>query len=281
MPTYRDISITLQSQYDARTIPEYPPLNSSATSSPDKSVPPGSSIFSLPPSKVAEVYIPNYASSQLWIEYSCPFPGQRSETKYYYFKLFVKGRCLLSWGVGDQDSWAGKVAWGIFDGGSDFEGKKLVEKRAFFFPSDEVVQREENGFEIKVFRAKARKKENFSMDRLRSKRDADPGNGLRTRNAGPLHRGEPRTMYTYALIDALDQPRATFRWHCRTSGMLSNKERLSPAANSWQSSSSPWATDLSQEVTSQILLPAPPDAPSRPKVLFSSHRQLPRSQKTN
>ena len=46
---------------------------------------------------------------------------------------------------------------GLFDAGSDFEGKRVVEKRGLFFPSKEKA-RVGGGFEVRVFRAKARKR---------------------------------------------------------------------------------------------------------------------------
>lgn len=48
--------------------------------------------------------------------------------------------------------------YALFNAGTDFEGKKVVEKRGLFFPK-RVKGNAANGFEIRVFRAKARKRE--------------------------------------------------------------------------------------------------------------------------
>lgn len=31
-----------------------------------------------------------------------------------------------------------------------------------------------------------------------------------------MKKSEPRKMYTYAMIDPVDQPYAVFKYHCRT-----------------------------------------------------------------
>jgi hypothetical protein len=173
MPTYRDISINLKSQYDALTIPEFtPPLSVFAT--PPRRLRTTESFFSfsehkvshlenhLPgsfssprPSRITTVYVPIYPGSQFWIHYACP----EAEGRFYYFKLFVRGQCVLSWGIGDEDGYQGRLAFGVYDGGEDFEGKKVLEKRAFFFPTADAGARKSGSFEIKVYRSHARKRE--------------------------------------------------------------------------------------------------------------------------
>lgn len=46
--------------------------------------------------------------------------------------------------------------------------------------------------------------------------------------AGRMKRIEPRRMYTYALVDAKDQPYAVFKYHCRSA----SKSRSSPDVES-------------------------------------------------
>ena len=81
-----------------------------------------------------------------------------ADVRFYYFKLFAGGKCILSWGVGEQDDWCGKTMYALFNAGTDFEGKKVVEKRGLFFPK-RSKRGSVNGFEIRVFRARARKRE--------------------------------------------------------------------------------------------------------------------------
>lgn len=171
MPTYRDISISLQSQYDALTIPEYP-LPGALTR--DEDSPPfpcgtQTACFSIanatveipdPEVHVAEIGIPVYPSSQFWISYACPPPFSSREFRFWYLKLFIDGDCLVSWGAGEQEDYDGKTMFNLCDSGTDFEGKRVVVKRAFFFPSeDEIIGKPTGGFEIQVFRSKARKRE--------------------------------------------------------------------------------------------------------------------------
>ena len=35
---------------------------------------------------------------------------------------------------GEQENWRGKTIFGLYDAGTDFEGKRVVEKRGLFFP---------------------------------------------------------------------------------------------------------------------------------------------------
>lgn len=172
MPTYRNISISLQSQYDALTIPEHA-LPSARVRPPSSLLVPGGGhldCFSVAEGivdisdanrGVAEVGIPVYPCSQFWISYGCVPPFIDSECRYYYFKLYANGKCIVSWDVGEPDDWSGKVMFGLFDGGTDFEGRRVVEKRGFLFLTEKenAVDRVGGSFEIRVFRSKARRRE--------------------------------------------------------------------------------------------------------------------------
>ena len=231
MPEYAGFTISLTSQYDAATIPEdnvrivtTPTLRSlhldnlttgespGLTQHPDKTF---SDLHkqSSSTSTVIETYIPIYPSSQFWICYDCPPPDwdEEQEVKYYYFKLFFDGKCVLSWGVGEQDNWRGKTIFGLFDGGRDFEGKRIVEKRGLFFPDASVV--DPGGFEIRVFRAKARRREPV---RYQSVSEVVGGGGypgsLDLTSIGKVHKGEKKGLYAYALLDARDEPWVVFRY---------------------------------------------------------------------
>ena len=101
-----------------------------------------------------------------------------SEVKYYYFKALIGGQCVLSWGVGEKDGWRGKVSFGIFDGGTDFEGNSAVERRAFFFPRKHKGCGDVHGgmFDIRVYRSKARKREKLALQKFDEK--ASKGSGF-------------------------------------------------------------------------------------------------------
>lgn len=210
MPTHRSVTITLQSQYDAHTIPE--------TLSP-------SSRNLLPiANRTITANIPIYPASQFWIAYQCPLPPPAKpggdETRFYYFKLYVldsslegqgaNGRCVLSWGVSEEQDWLGKVVCGFWDAGTDFEGKKVVEKRGLFFPKDDEGR---GGFEIRVFRAKARRREEVKHEAF-----LEDGRALKLTAIGRKKKGERQRFYTYALIDPKDVPFVAFRYLFRTKG---------------------------------------------------------------
>lgn len=181
MPTYRGISISLQSQYDALTIPEFPPPPASTPATPPKRRyrdGRSTSSFSSPtPPRIAVVYVPIYSGSQFWINYACPAIDEN--TKFFYFKLFVKGRCLLSWGVGKEEHLSGRVTFAIFDGGTDFRGKRVLEKRSFFFQNAGAGQGKGGNFEIRVFRSKARKGEPARFEKFELGEDNDAQNGFK------------------------------------------------------------------------------------------------------
>lgn len=180
MPTHRGIFVTLQSQFDALMIPEYPPSNQA----------PQDTGLSPPLGPTIETEIPRYPGSRFWIVYSClpPVlahisatdlwtPGRPAsplhhdvegqQVKYFYFKLYLVGvsEAVVSWGVEAGQGWEGKVGFGFFDAERDFQGKQVVEKRGLFFglqtraDVDDESQERDEGFQLKVFRAKGRIRE--------------------------------------------------------------------------------------------------------------------------
>lgn len=104
------------------------------------------------------MYVPRYPGSQFWIRYSCVRPRNESQIRYYYFKLFLGGEPVVSWGCGEKDGWIGKTMFAPFHTGTDSEGTRLREMRGFFFPSDDGVGKED-WLEIRVFRSKARRRD--------------------------------------------------------------------------------------------------------------------------
>ncbi|RMY56363.1 hypothetical protein D0863_13001 [Hortaea werneckii] len=248
MPTHRGITLALQSQYDALTIPEASlpsamPVPEDGLvdfaigegredrflvedSCTDSGV--SGTVYYLDPAlRTAHVSIPIYASSQFWIVYACPEPsfGIRPENnvkvRYFFFKLLVRGQCIVSWGCGEQQGWQGKTMFGLVNSGSDFERRRGVEKMGFFFPpySSEAYDGSECAdtvaFEVQVFRSWARRRERTEMDGMLSNKEIEwkLGNRLSMHSLGIMKKGEPNRRYTYALIDAVDEPYATFKYH--------------------------------------------------------------------
>jgi hypothetical protein len=149
MPTYRSITISFVSQYDILAIPEYPPPE-----------PPPGSLCTQPTLINTEldlisVYIPTYPCSQFWISYSIapPYPPKAL----FYFKLFLKGACIVSWGCGKEDDYRGKTMFGLFGSGTNWKGEPEFQKRVLCF-GEGYRSSDDDLLEIKVYRCKGRKR---------------------------------------------------------------------------------------------------------------------------
>ncbi|KAK5173788.1 uncharacterized protein LTR77_002469 [Saxophila tyrrhenica] len=168
------------------------------------------------------VLLPATPSAQFWLSYACPDPAVAfgEETKFLYFKVVLKGRCVLSWSVGAKDEWKGKAVVGFFEKEGEDDGGMRVEKRGFFFPGPEVLGRDwvsgwQEGMKIHVFRAKGRKRCELAYEAfeefggLGSETDGE-GAGMQT--VGIKQNGDKQRMYTYALVDEKTEPFAKFVW---------------------------------------------------------------------
>ena len=153
MPTYRSITVTLISQFDVLTLPEFaPPTHSTDPFSPTPT------LIDTRQSLVS-VYVPTYPNSQFWIAYSVAAPHPPNAT--FYFKLFVNGTAVLSWGCAKDDGFKGKTMFGIFETKLP-DGSKALERRLLGFrPDDPKATKMHKGslsdvMEIRVFRARGR-----------------------------------------------------------------------------------------------------------------------------
>ncbi|KAL9639943.1 MAG: hypothetical protein Q9164_000612, partial [Protoblastenia rupestris] len=220
MPTYRSITLSLISQYDILTIPEYAP----PTYPNDP--------FSTAPTLVdtehclVSVYIPTYPSSQFWLSYSISPP--HPPKLLYYFKLYINGQETVCWGCGEDDGYKGKTMFGLYDTGITRGKKPVIEHRVLCFTplraEDDVAPNSlSNVMEIRVFRAKGRKRVSPELrpfhgppsdakdGKQKAPRQNAMSDGIDLVNAGILPHKHPRRFYKYALLDPLDQPFATFR----------------------------------------------------------------------
>lgn len=147
MPTYRSITISLVSQFDIMNIPEFAPPDApkGSYSTLPVLIDPGQSLVS--------VYIPTYPSSQFWISYSIAPPHPPKAL--YYFKLFLHGSCVVSWGCSKEDGYKGRTMFALFGSGEIHKGHALLERRALSFGSETAA--DANFMEIKVYRSKGRK----------------------------------------------------------------------------------------------------------------------------
>jgi hypothetical protein len=140
MPEHNSIRIRLVSQYDALFIPEFhSPIENSHQSA----------------IRNIDTYIPNYSASHFWIRYACDPTTQDPELRFFYFKLYIAGEFAVAWGCGAQDEWNGETFFLPSNSGSA-DGSR--EKLGLFFPSDAEGSSEVPTFEIRVYRANARKR---------------------------------------------------------------------------------------------------------------------------
>ena len=238
MPTHAGITISLQSQYDALTLPEHdvhittvsPSLSALANHTPTHNEHPDKTFanhhHSPAATPIVTASVPAYPHSQFWLSYACAPPpldddGEEEAFAFYFFKLFVNGVCILSWGVGARDQWKGKTVFGLFDGGRDFEGARVVERRGLFFGAEAA----RGGFEVWVHRAKARRREGVKLVGVADVLGGGGEGGVDLKGIGRAERGERQRYYMYALLDAREEPMVRFRYRFESEGEIAQPSR--------------------------------------------------------
>ncbi|KAL8671813.1 MAG: hypothetical protein Q9168_003697 [Polycauliona sp. 1 TL-2023] len=153
MPVSRNITINLVSQFDILNIPEYAP-----PAIPDD---PFSTLSARVDNSLVTCYVPTYPLSQFWFSYSVSPP--HPPKAWYYFKLFINGASVVSWGCGERDGFKGRTMYGLYDSGYHWMGVPDVAARAFTFANDSSTQQSLTNtlaqvMEIRVYRARGRKR---------------------------------------------------------------------------------------------------------------------------
>ncbi|KAF3040718.1 hypothetical protein E8E12_007015 [Didymella heteroderae] len=208
MPTYRSINIALHSQFGIEPIPEYNPPPSPFAPFPDHHA---ITSHVNDATSTCSVYIPALAGSQFWIAYSVSPPVP--EGHYFLFKLYIEGENVVNWSSGKEDAWMGKTMFGLFDAGNG----KTIEKRVLCFSAPDKEGRVRDGsVEIRVHRANGRKRIERVTKVYGETGHAKREGGISLVNAGRAGPEQPKRFYKFALIDPVDQPFATFRYHYRT-----------------------------------------------------------------
>lgn len=162
MPSYRSITLSLISQYDILTIPEYAPLEVSSDD-PFVTTTSNNPVLIDAAKSLVSVYVPRYPGSQFWLRYciSPPYPPKAL----YYFKMFLNGIELVSWGCGKDEGYKGKTMWALYDIGVEWMGERAIERKVLCFGPDEDAGSNDikagndlgQVMEIRVYRAKGRK----------------------------------------------------------------------------------------------------------------------------
>ncbi|KAF2139585.1 uncharacterized protein K452DRAFT_232259, partial [Aplosporella prunicola CBS 121167] len=220
MPTYKGITLSVRAAVNnTEPLPELPPPPSSAISFEDSH------------NATISVYVPSSPKTQFWLAYSVkPSKAIHSiDTQFFVFKLFLDGRHVVTWGVGEEDQWKGKTVFGLWE---NFECKAGVERRVFVFggPVKKEQQEEDNNgdrdessgvLEIRILRAKGRQRIAKLLEGFENTKIGKEGSGgVELTSAGAAKGDHPRRFYRYALLDPTDKPFATFRYYHRTLDQL-------------------------------------------------------------
>ncbi|KAL0256939.1 hypothetical protein SLS55_007748 [Diplodia seriata] len=242
MPTYKNITLSLRSSaHETAPLLEFPPPPHL----------PGVRIEDAR-SSTATVYVPASPGLTFWIAYHIKPPAylEDPDVKYFLFKLYMEGRHVVTWAVGEEDGWKGKTMFGLFENAAWRGG---VEKRAFAFAAgregdggDVDVERdhEERFMEVRVLRASARKRvQRETPELMETEVGREGAGGIKYDflpvetighpcesveltaenslvNAGCLKKENPKRFYEFVLIDSLKEPFAKFRYYYRSVDQL-------------------------------------------------------------
>lgn len=184
MPEYRSIHISLHSQFDIETLPEYYPAAKEYYIS--------HGITGLVPQLVnaetstCSVYIPVFPGSIFWVGYSVSPPVPAGQL--FLFKLYINGAHVVSWSTGQEEQWKGKTMFGLFESPEDESGRRRVEKRALSFKAADMRgggqteapdMFDENAcIEIRVHRATGRQRVERELQEYVNTEHAKNANGI-------------------------------------------------------------------------------------------------------
>ncbi|RMZ92241.1 hypothetical protein DV736_g524, partial [Chaetothyriales sp. CBS 134916] len=209
MVKFRGIEISIISQFDIRSLPEF---RYRQTASPC-----GRQLDSVQ-SAIVSCYVPIYPGSQIWVEYG--IDGPHPPNALYFFKILFNERVITSFGCGRENSYRGKMMYNLIAQGQDsLLGGIPIVRQALFFCSEieDRPGRKEDIIEVRIHRVEHRK-------RIRQLQDGEggastqwcPQETLQLVDGGLLEHGFPRRRYKYQLVDAVDEPYATFKFFCRS-----------------------------------------------------------------
>ncbi|KAH7152995.1 hypothetical protein EDB81DRAFT_855491 [Dactylonectria macrodidyma] len=171
---------------------------------------------------LVSVYIPSAPGSQFRIHYSvnCMFPEPPC---YVYFKIFLNGRNITSWGVDPVVQASGSVTRALFepDDRWHYEDDGVIHRRQgiearclYFLPASSGTSVADDGglIEVQVFRSKGRKRRVPLLAQHRGRESY----GIVSPSGGLLDSPEDAYYYSWHLIDPKECPFASFRFHYRS-----------------------------------------------------------------
>lgn len=149
MPTSQGIAVHLhmQREYGSHALMEYAPSSiTAAINNQDEAI-------SLDDGRTATVFTPVFPASRFWIAYQVNTTEVIST--YFYFKLIVDGRHIVSWGTGEKEKYQGSTKHALFKADLVSETRLLdAAQRGFTFPSCPAA----GCIEVQVYRSNARRR---------------------------------------------------------------------------------------------------------------------------
>ena len=154
MPSLRGVTVSLISQQDLLTIPEYsvPPSEHLDTPKPSPSSFHFPSIH--PSTPTTTVLVPTYPADRLWLSYAVP--GPPTPAAHYFFRLLLDGRPLVAWGCGHDHQHKGKLAFAIVR--DHVDNNSLIRKALCFAAEPRDGDAAGRGLEVHVHRVRARRR---------------------------------------------------------------------------------------------------------------------------
>ncbi|KAH7395812.1 hypothetical protein BKA64DRAFT_745977 [Cadophora sp. MPI-SDFR-AT-0126] len=247
MPTHRGIKISVVSQLELKLHPEFPHPESSQFTYRSPDVRKGTAAYAdwTPPSassdskadrllgrqSVVSVYIPSIPATRFWMRYNIAEAATHSE--WFYFKLFMNGRHITSWGTNAKTKPSGQVMRGLFEPSDrwnyKYEGTVFrnmgTEARPFIFGyEDEERSAAKDGglIEVMVFRARGRKRKLPKPTDFKNQE----GYGIIMPSGGLLDKPQEAKFYDWHLKDPKDSPFALFKFHYRSWDNLINLQLI-------------------------------------------------------
>lgn len=163
------------------------------------------------------VYIPSCPATRFWIRYAispdCP------PARFFYFKLYLNGRHVTSWGTNPKKTPKGQVMRALFNPELEHnaQSERLgIQARQFFFADHKSYgpsARDGGLIEVRCFRAKGRRRVAPAPGDFRGGQE---GYGLDLPKGDMLGAPEDTHFYDWHLMDPKDLPYARFKFHYRT-----------------------------------------------------------------
>ncbi|CAG8983797.1 hypothetical protein HYALB_00006763 [Hymenoscyphus albidus] len=166
------------------------------------------------------VYVPAVPDTRWWLKYRI---HKEAEHQLFFFKFFINGREIVSWGHDAAKNPFGQVSRAFFDPSDEFvyedeDGTIYkecgLELRAFYFVDPRGGSAAADGglIEVRAYRAKGKFRCMQDPPTYKSQRDY----GILLRSGGLMDDASDARFYKWLLKDPIDKPYATFKFHYRS-----------------------------------------------------------------